>query len=365
MSDKIKNAVTAALFGLWILGFLIAGLIIPDAEISVSERRKLRTFPELSLNTLSDGSFMSEFEKYSADQFPLRESFRRVKSIGGYKIFNRLDSNGIYMYKGYASKLEKAVNTDSLDYAAGRFSFIYDKFLKDAGGRVFLSVIPDKNYFMQDSGVPHMDYDELVSHIRSKTDFATYIDIFPTLSLDCYYKTDTHWRQEKIGAAADKIAEALGHDLKLEYSVNELDQPFYGVYYGQSALPMPGERMYYLENPLFDDVTVYNLEAQSYTPIYDLDRAEGMDPYEIYLSGPRSMMTIENPKAESGRELIIFRDSFGSSIAPYFIEAYSKITLVDIRYLPAPMLNRYLDFDGADVLFLYSTLILNSSETLT
>ena len=42
---------------------------------------------------------------------------------------------------------------------------------------------------------------------------------------------------------------------------------------------------------------------------------------------------MENPKAETNRELVIFRDSFGSSIAPLFAEGYKKITLLDIRYL--------------------------------
>ena len=45
-------------------------------------------------------------------------------------------------------------------------------------------------------------------------------------------------------------------------------------------------------------------------------------------------------------------------------EAYAKITLVDIRYLKAEMLGSLVDFENADVLFLYSTSVLNNGKTI-
>ncbi len=364
MNKKSKNIAVIAVSAIWVFGLFLLGMIMPDREVSLSERRKLAAFPKMSAEALLDGSFMSEFEKYSADQFPLREGFRRVKAIGEYGIFRQLDSNGIYLYKGYAAQLEYPLDEESVKYAAGRIAFIYEKFLKDRAKGVYLSVVPDKGYFMRDSGAPCMDYDRLVSIMTETDGFAEYIDIFPTLELSDYYKTDTHWRTEEIGDTAKALAEGMGAKLTEEYEAEEIDTEFYGVYYGRSSLPMPGERMYILKNKTLDGVKVYNLEEQGYTEMFDLERADGADPYEIYLSGPRSCMTIENPNADGGT-LIIIRDSFGSSIAPYFAEAYKKVVLLDIRYLPAPMLNRYVDFDGADVLFMYSTLILNNSDTLS
>lgn len=365
MNSKVKSITVTLFFLIWVFGFFIWGLIAHDSDISLSERRKLQTFPELNLKNLSSGSFMSDFEKYSADQFPFRDSFRRIKSIGEYFLFNQSDSNGIYLYNGYASSLEKEINEESLDYAAGRMRLIYESFLKDKANDVYLSVIPDKNYFMKKSGAPTLDYEALASKMREKTDFLEYIDIFPYLELSDYYKTDTHWRIEKIAPVADALAKALGVSLSMEYEVRDIGTPFYGVFYGQSALPMPGEKIYYIWNDAFDSVSVFNMETGGYSPIYDLDRASGSDPYEVYLSGPRSMMVIENPNASTDKELVIIRDSFGSSLAPYLIEAYKKITLLDIRYLPTPMLGRFVDFEGSDVLFIYSAMILNSSETLT
>lgn len=76
-----------------------------------------------------------------------------------------------------------------------------------------------------------------------------------------------------------------------------------------------------------------------------------------------SLLTIENPHA-ADRELIVFRDSFGSSLVPLLAEGYRRITLVDIRYLASARLADFIEFNGQDVLFLYSVPVLNNSETL-
>ena len=71
-----------------------------------------------------------------------------------------------------------------------------------------------------------------------------------------------------------------------------------------------------------------------------------------------------SPNAATDKELIVFRDSYGSSLSPLLAEGYAKVTLVDIRYLPAARLGDFVDFHGQDVLFLYSTAVLNNSDTL-
>ena len=73
---------------------------------------------------------------------------------------------------------------------------------------------------------------------------------------------------------------------------------------------------------------------------------------------------MENTSSENSRELIIFRDSFSSSLAPLLAEGYSKVTLIDIRYVNVDFICSQTDFAGRDVLFLYSTALLNNSETI-
>ena len=86
--------------------------------------------------------------------------------------------------------------------------------------------------------------------------------------------------------------------------------------------------------------------------------------YSLFLSGSKSLLRLENPAAPEGKKLILFRDSFGSSLAPLLAEGYREILLVDIRYISPAVLGEMVSFEGQDVLFLYSENVLNNSETL-
>jgi hypothetical protein len=159
-----------------------------------------------------------------------------------------------------------------------------------------------------------------------------------------------------------------------EYEERVLDHPFYGVYCGQSALPLPAEEIRYLTGSFMEDCTVYDHQNGKEISFYDMEKAVGKDPYEMFLSGNLSVVTIENSNAATEKELIVFRDSFGSSLVPLLAEGYQKITVVDIRYVQSANLQvlrdgrtgkPLIDFANADdVLFLYSTLVLNNSGTL-
>ena len=84
----------------------------------------------------------------------------------------------------------------------------------------------------------------------------------------------------------------------------------------------------------------------------------------MFLSGAVSVLEVENPAAETDRELIVFRDSFGSSLVPLLVPGYAKVTLLDTRYIPTEYLNQFVEFGSQDVLFLYSPLVLNNSVML-
>ena len=192
------------------------------------------------------------------------------------------------------------------------------------------------------------------------------LDLTATLDAQDYYRTDTHWRQESLLETAQALCEALGvpSPKAEDYTVTALERPFYGVYYGQAALPMEADTIRILESDLLKACTVYDFESGKTGAVYDMGKLDSKDMYEVYLSGPRSLLTVENPKADTDRELILFRDSFGSSIAPLLMQGYAKITLVDVRYIQPELLIRFVDFADKDVLFLYSTLVLNNSATI-
>ena len=308
---------------------------------------------------------MSNFESYTLDQFPLRDKFRTLKALVALNVFNQSANNDIYVVDGFASKIEYPLNEESVERAGERFRYVYEKYLKDTNTKNYLSIIPDKNYFLgTENGYLSIDYDKMISLLRENTDFLKYIDITKELEIEDFYKTDTHWREENIVDVAEKIGNGMGADVKAEYEVKTLENDFYGVYYGQSALPLEAEEIKYLTNDVLKNCKVFDYQNNKEISVYDMEKAEGKDPYEMFLGGPLSLVTIENPNAKTNKELIIFRDSFGSSIAPLLVEGYKKITLVDIRYMHPNFLENYIEFNSQDVLFLYSTSVLNNSETI-
>ncbi len=410
MNDTHKNNLLCILFSLFLGGAFLACLLLPKPSYSDTERRPLAAMPEFSAKTVADGRFMKSFEAYAQDSFPLRDQFRSLKALAAAGIFQKKDNNGIYVSQGYAAAMEYPCDPASLERAASRFRYIYDTCL-DQTNRVYLSVIPDKNCFLAgESGHLSMDYAALEQEMEHLTgDFARYLPISHLLSKEDYYRTDTHWRQERItdvaqclldgmrsgmeernneaeemssrteerqdktegknggtdGMRGEAKGEATGQEpLSLQYTPVTATECFRGVYYGQSALPLAPEPLIYLDSGAIQACQVYDWQNGREIPMYDLERAEGKDPYELFLSGPLSLITIQNPQAKTDRRLVLFRDSFGSSIAPLLAGDYAQITLVDIRYIQPGFLNSMVDFEGCDVLFLYSTLVLNHSETL-
>lgn len=361
---NLKNAGMAVVAALWLTLVLWAWLH-PAKEHSASERRPLAQFPKISQEQLLGGKFMSDFESYTLDQFPLRDRFRSLKAQVQYNLLRQKDNNGIYLSQGHAAKLEYPLNEQSVNHTLKVFQRIYDKYLQNA--KVYLTVVPDKSYYLApEGGYPVMDYTRLFEKMETGMPYANYINLTDTLGAQDYYRTDTHWRQESLIPAAQKLCKTMGAATPLleNYTAVAANNPFYGVYYGQAAIPMQPDTLYTLENDLLKNCRVLNYETNQYGSIYDSSKLNSDDLYEVFLSGSVSLLTIENPNAATDKELLIFRDSFGSSIAPLLVQGYKTVTLIDIRYLSSALLDRFINFDDQDVLFLYSTLVLNNSNQL-
>jgi len=345
------------------LGLTAGAWLRPQTDFSVTERRELAKLPELSWEKFLDGSLMTEFEDYSLDQFPLRNSFRSLKAVVQYKLLNQLDNNGIYIAAGSAAKLEYPLNDQSADHALGVFQKVYDRYLGES--KVYATVVPDKGYYLaQAKDYPVMDYETLFRKVEQGMPYADYVNLEDLLSAKDYYRTDTHWRQENLLPVANRLCDVMETDKPEGLAAKKQEQPFYGVYYGQAALPMAADTLYTMEGGWLDSCTVFNYENGKTTGVYDREKLTGDDLYEVFLSGSVSLLRIDNPGATTDRELIVFRDSFGSSIVPLLSRGYKTVTVVDIRYLSSAMLDRFIDFHGQDVLFLYSTLVLNNSNQL-
>ena len=382
MTKKIRAIGAAVVAGLWLIltGFT---WFSPDQVYSFSERSYLDKFPELSVENIlekGDNSFMSEFNSYTLDQFPLRDAFRQLKAMFHLYALNQSDNNDKYIHDGYIAEMA-LLNETVFQKNLASIQRIYEKYLKDAENcNVYMAVIPDKNYYLADvSGHMSLDYSKLFADVQANAPWATHISLLDKLDISDFYYTDTHWRQEKILDVAQKIANAMGGQGPKEedFTVQKLEDPFYGVYYGQIALPVAGEDMFLLRSDVLDNCLVSYDGAEAVKGVYDWDRSKVElvdkgngkyevygDMYEVFLSKESGKIVIENPTAATDKELVVFRDSFGRSFIPLLVQDYAKVTILDTRWLAGGtyMLQNHIEFENQDVLFLYSALVLNSVE---
>lgn len=357
-----KEVIYVLLVGMVFVGITMTAWLKPADSFSVTERRQLAQFPELTQQSVQTGLFMTQLESYMLDQFPLRDSFRTWKAITYKYVLGQKDNHEVYVEGDVISKLQYPYEPAAVDGAYNKFHNIYEKYMKNSDVKVYTTLIPDKNYFLAENlGYPSMDYAQLYQDYQTAmSEFADYIEISDYLDIDDYYRTDSHWKQEKIQDVAACLAENMGVKLKETYEPITLDAPFYGVYYGQAALPLKADHITYMNHELFQECKVYDHQNQKEISVYNMELADGRDPYEMFLGGSLSVITIENPHASTEKELVIFRDSFGSSITPYFAEAYAKITMLDARYLHESLIGKYVTFSNQDVLFLHSTSVINN-----
>lgn len=364
---KLRNILCIAFFVIFIFAISASFIIKEPISVLASERRKAAQFPDFSVEKVIDKSFFDGVEDFLTDQFPLRDKFRAIKAAVQLKIFNQKDNNGTYFVEGHISEIDETLSEASVESMAKKINAIFDKYLKDKNNRVFYSVIPDKNYFLAEkNGYPSYDYGKMTDILRSNISDMEYIDIFECLTIDDYYKTDSHWKQENLSAVVQKLGEKMGFDAVDMNSYNpENLGDFSGVYSSRLAFGTEPDEIICMRHEATDSAIVYNFETQKeHIGVYDTEKMKKNDKYDVFFSGAVPIITAENTLNPNGKELVVFRDSFGSSLAPLLLGSYGKITLVDTRYISSHILGEYVDFENCDVLFIYNTQLINQSSML-
>lgn len=357
MQDKTKNIIITIGFTVILILVFFINLLVEDKQISITERRKLAKLPEFSISKLLKGETTSKFEDYAVDQFIARDTFRSIKAFYSTNIYKQKDNNKFFEKNGAIYKMEYPLNERNIKKSANKIKEVYNTYLK--GMNVYYAIIPDKNYYLENDDHLKFDYNTLKQIMNNELTDLKYIDIWDSLELEDYYKTDLHWKQERLNNVKGKIQTSMNLEKTASNYVPCDLGNFYGTYYGQLSTKIMPDKMYILTNDIINNCTTYNYETKKTGKIYD--ETPSNDKYDIYLSGATPIISIENKNSTTDKELLLFRDSFGSSLAPLLVENYKKITLIDLRYVSSKILNSYIEFKDQDVLFLYSTVVLNQN----
>jgi len=350
----MKNKIITIVFLIIIIGLGLISIVAKDNLLSTFERRKLATFPKL------DKDFSSKLDDYLLDQFVFRNKLINLNSFINRKVLNKIDNNDVYVVgdniydKTYPLDEKQVINFSK------KVNYIIDNYC--ANSNVYYSVIPDKSKFLFHNKYLKLDYNRLYNLVTNNVR-GSYIDISKDLDIEDYYRTDIHWKQENLSEVVRRIVTSMEKEYKqVNYTKYTFDN-FYGASYSKAGTNIKPDVLTYLYNEDMENISVKHLEYGNKN-IYDTEKLTSLDSYDVFLSGASSFIEIENKNLKDNSKLIIFRDSFASSIIPLLTPYYNKITVVDLRYIDFNYAKEKLDFENSDVLFLYSTLIINSGDIL-
>ena len=360
----LRSKLTLAVFVAVLGGFFILNRIISPPAVLQSERRAPAKLPVFSIKTVTSAEFMNKFENFAADTFSFREELRTLRAAAIFGVFLQSDKDRLYFSEEVGAGEIRPVKAVSVEQTADKIKKVADSL---NGLNVYYAFVPDKSIY---SGKHLPGFDpalaERLMRGRPDMDKLTFIPLVNALSADCFYKTDLHWNQVKIGGVLEALGAAMGFEADMSPYTENYAGEFQGVYAGQLALPIGTDSLRYLSCP---SLNAYYLNEKTLeiepAPVYDLEGFAGPDAYDIFLRGPQPLIVLENSAATTEMELYLFRDSFSSSLAPLLASAYARVTVIDLRYLDARMLSHFIEFKpGSDALFLYSSQILNNSSVL-
>lgn len=356
MSKKYHIAMTGVFCGFLalVLGLSIA---LPDKEFSELENRYLEKKPALSVESLADGSFMADAEEYTADHIVGRDFWVALKAWCE-RLSGKQENNGAYFAENGA--LINRVETPDMDKLLEGLGHV-NKLAENAGVPVHFGIIPSAAVIWQDHlpyGAPTADEMSIIDEFY-KDGKAEPLDMFSALAEHgdeyIFYNTDHHWTSLGAFYGANAILKALGmEELKLEdYDPVTVTEEFNGTTFSSSGvrwLRPDSIQTYVPEEGV--KVTAYYTGKPEEGELYVEDFLEKKDKYSFFLGGNQPLCVLESEN--SGPKLLVVRDSYSDSLAPFLTERFSEVHLFDVRY-NMMSISQYVQANDIDqVVVLYS-----------
>ena len=363
---KKFNVFLSALFCLFLGGMLVVSTLLPDKDFSPLENRYLQKPPKLSLETLQDGSFMEDAEDYVSDHIVGRDFWVAAKAWCE-RLSGKQENNGVYF--GKEDTLLNRVDTPSWEDVGAqkglqsRLDYV-DALVGNVSVPVYLGLIPSSSAVWSDrlpSGAPTADELSIIDELYFQTGAGT-LDMAGALlshkDEDIYYRTDHHWTSLGAFYGANVLLETMGLEpLELsDYQKTTVSTEFYGTTFSTSGVRWvrPDSIDTYVSG---DGVKVtswfegYPEEGSLYVDSY----LDVKDKYSYFLGGNQSLCVIETEHTDAPK-LLIIRDSYSDSLAPFLTERFSEIHLFDPRY-NLTSVKDYVeqnDIDAVTVLYSFS-----------
>ena len=369
---KRHNIIITVLFCGFIGIMAVLTLVLPKQDVSVNEKRVLAKPPQFSIDKVTSGKWEREFEGYISDHFPARDFFAGTDAYFMLST-GRNGSNDIYKGKnGYLFQTPVKRDIKRLDENINAIN----TFAKKTGIPTKLMVVPSAGYIMSD-WLPqnHKEYNDAeIMYAEIGKNLLPYVEYADVLGeflrareaiydygVKLYYKTDHHWTSEGAYLAYQLWCRSEGIEPRSreDYTITPTDG-FYGTSYSKSALWLTKpDTIETWEYPI--NVTVTIDDKDEYNSLFFKEHLTEPDKYPVYLDGNHSFERIVNHDNPTGKKILLIKDSYAHTFAPFMAENCSEIDMVDLRYYLDPVSNLTNETQYDEVLILYG--ISNLCET--
>ncbi len=356
-----------------IYGFAIAMIILPDKSFSEEENRTLQTFPKFTLEALDSGSYTKKIGTYFADQMPLRGLFVESKAASETWL-GKQENNGVIIGReGHIVAKSDFPNTSVMDKNLGaikEFSSSNKLDLRVAvAGRaqdVLLSYMPelypageisDRDFARVWAGLEGVRKIDILTPLRSYAENGEYV----------YYRTDHHWTTLGAYYAYVEIIRSYGIEpYPIEdFTREKVSEEFYGTTWSKAGMRWtePDSMEFFRFDGDEKFVTEITDNDSGFDGFYDFSYLEKKDKYSSFIGGNNGRVRISIPSGKPRETLVLVKDSFGHSVAP-FLARHFNLEIIDLRYYKSSFAD-FLTETGADkVLILYNLDSLAASSEL-
>ncbi len=345
------------------LGFIgvafVVNLALPDTEFSEVENRYLQQFPDFSFDEFVFGDFTTDFEKYTSDQFFMRDSWMTIKSATELAT-GKGENNDVY-YCENETLIEEFVAPEA-EKVVTDISYI-EEFADNIDVPVYFAIIPGVAEIWSDllpKNAPNDSQKDLIDEYYDRTTVET-IDIYSVLNSKkdeyIFYRTDHHWTSLGAYYGYTAIADAFGFEANPieNYTREVVSNEFLGTTYSTSGFTWTSPDEIETFVPEYDGLKVvnYSTGVPADGSMYDYTYLEKKDKYAMFFGGVTPLLEIETGNTDKP-SLLILRDSYTDSLSPFLLEHFSKISIIDLRYYNFPLSDYIVDNNIDNVLLCYS-----------
>ena len=359
INRAVQGGCAAAVLAALILLQLVLRVFTPDRAYSEAENRMLAQAPRMTLTTISDGSFFSGLSDWFSDQFVGRDGWITLNLHAG-RLIGQREINGVYLCAdGYLMEVPEQPDEAALSQTTGAIGHFA---AEHPDVQVSLALIPNATCVLAGKlppDAPVTDQRAQISRIYASLPGVNCISVTDELRLhraeEIYYRTDHHWTSLGARIAFEAMAPMLGIDEPVQsYAVYPVSDSFEGTLASKSGSHDRQDVIeVYIAQPEVRYAVTYTDTQKTVCSVYDSSKLEQKDKYGVFFGGNHARVDIQTT-ADTGRTLLLFKDSYANCFVQFLLPYYDRIIMLDPRYYYDDLASVLRRENVSEVLMLYN-----------